>query len=236
MRTRISVGLLVLAGCVTPPPGMKDPKTDQVGLTPFSDPAKPPPTRVSYNPASPEVEFRVMDMKQKLIGDNPQVGLKPFVKTVSSPDPEIFHKGLGYIYITDSLVKKCDSDALLAAVIANELGKMVAEREKCVADQVRSPEPLPPAPLPIGSLGNSRDADPNHFIEMAMYEKAHPRTPAKVAPVNPQAVARMVLEKAGFQRTDLDAALPLLQNAEGNAVLSNQFNGPAKQGDWKPAQ
>lgn len=236
MRKGWRLGILLLAGCVTPPAGMNDKATDQVGLTPFTDPAKPPPTKVNYAPADPAIAFRAMAMTRKLLDDNPQVGLKPLTETISSPDPEIFHKGLSRLYITDSLVNKCDTDALLAAVLASELGKMVADREKAVADQVRSPEPLPPPSLPIGSMGNSRDADPSHFIEMAMYEQRHPKTPPKLPPVNPQMVARRILEKAGFRDTDLDAALPILQGAQDNAVLSNQFNGPAKQGDWKAAQ
>ncbi len=87
--------------------------------------------------------------------------------------------------------------------------------------------------VPIGGGGNSREADPTRYIEMAMFEQQHPKTQHKPSPVNPQLVARSILEKAGFQRTDLDAAMPILDNAQRNSVLSNQFNGPAKQGDWK---
>lgn len=235
MRNRWCLGLVLVAGCVSLPTGQNENATPQVGSTPFAEPARPAPTRTSYTAAAKDVDYRVMQIKDKLIGDNPQLGLKPFTAAISSPDAEIFHKGLRYIYITDTLVKKCDTDALLAAVLANELGRMVAERERNVADQIRAPEPMQPVGLPIGSMGNRGDADPIHNVEMAMYEKQYPKTPRKITPVNPQLVARSVLEKAGYQRTDLDAAMPILENAQRSAVLSNQFNGPAKQGDWKAA-
>jgi hypothetical protein len=233
MRNRCGLVLLLVAGCASMPTTPDENATLQVGSTPFHEPNKPAPTKASYTAAAPDIGFRVVQIKDKLIGDNPQLGLKPFTVAVSSPDAEIFHKGLNYIYITDSLVKKCDNDALLAAVLANEMGKMVAEREKSVADQIRAPEPLPPVRLPIGSLGNARDADPMNYIETARFEQQYPKTQRKPTPVNPQLVARSILEKAGFQRTDLDAAMPFLDNAQRNAVLSNQFNGPAKQSDWK---
>jgi hypothetical protein len=233
MRNRCGLVLLLFAGCLSMPTARDENATLQVGSTPFTEPNKPAPTKTNYTAAAPDVGFRVMQIKDKLIGDNPQLGLKPFTVAVSSPDAEIFHKGLNYIYITDSLVKKCDTDALLAAVLANEMGKMVAEREKSVADQIRAPEPLPPPALPIGGGGNSRDVDPVYAAQMAKFEQQYPRTQRKPTPVNPQLVARSILEKAGFQRTDLDAAMPILDKAQNNSVLSNQFNGPAKQSDWK---
>ncbi len=143
MRNRWCVILLLFAGCFSMPTGRDENATQQVGSTPFTEPNKPAPTKVSYTAAPREISERAVQMLGKLLGDNPQTGLTPFgttfITAISSPDPEIFHKGQNYIYITDTLVKKCDTDALLAAVLANELGKMVAEREKSVADQIRAP-------------------------------------------------------------------------------------------------
>jgi hypothetical protein len=236
MRNRWCLCLILLAGCVSTPTVPDENATSQVGSMPFHEPTKMANFKASYAPAAPDIAFRVTQVKDKLIGDNPQAGLKPFTVAISSPDPEIFHKGLNYIYITDSLVRQCPTDALLAAVLANELGRMVSEREKTVADQIRSPEPLQPIRLPVGSIGNSRDADPSNYVEMAKFEQQYPKTPRKLTPPNPQVVARSILEKAGFQRTDLDAAWPILQNAQRNSVHADQFNGPAKQSEWKAPQ
>jgi hypothetical protein len=224
---------VLLAGCVSNPTLPDENATSQVGLTPFREPGKPANIKASYSPAAPEIGFRVNQVKDKLAGDNLRFGLKPFTVAISSSEPEIFHKGLNYIYITDALVKQCETDAILAAVLANEMGKMISEREKGIADQIRAPEPMLPPSVPIGGLGNSREADPTRYVEMAFFEKEHPKTPARLPPPNPQVVARSILEKAGFQSTDLDAAWPILQNAQRNSVHADQFNGPAKTSDWK---
>ena len=68
---------------------------------------------------------------------------------------------------------------------------------------------------------------------MARFEKQYPRHARKLDRVNPQQVARSILEGAGWQRTELDAAGPILQTAERYRGMENQFKGTIKQGDWK---
>jgi hypothetical protein len=68
------------------------------------------------------------------------------------------------------------------------------------------------------------------------YEKQRPRPQATLPPPNPEYVARNVLEKAGYQRTDLDAVLPALQNAARFKTMENQFKGNPKENQWKPPQ
>jgi hypothetical protein len=231
MRNRWYVCLLLLAGCLPTLP--EDPPTQQVAATPFAEPRQAAPTRVSYAPASQETSFRVVMVKDKLIGENPQVGIKPNVIAIASADPEIFHVGMHHIYITEGLARQCQSEGQLAAILAFELGRMIAEREATVSDEVRQPERQLPIQLPIGSTGNARDRDPTNYIEMAQHEKLYPKHPPKLVRPNPQLIAREVLERAGYQRTDLDAAMPILQNAERFQILENQFKGTTKQGDWK---
>jgi hypothetical protein len=231
MQNRGYVFLLLLAGCLPTLP--EEPATQQVASTPFSPPRGPMPTRVNYAPASQETSFRVVLIKDKLIGDNPQVGIKPNVIAIGSADPEIFHVGMNQIYITEGLVRQCQSEGQLAAILAFELGRMIAEREATVSDEVRQPERQLPIQLPIGSNGDSRDRDPTYYIELARHEKLYPKHPPKLARPNPQLIAREVLDRAGYQRTDLDSATPILQNAERYQILENQFRGTTKQGDWK---
>ncbi|MBI2809077.1 MAG: M48 family metalloprotease [Planctomycetes bacterium] len=236
MQLRSLVGCLVLfalAGC-TPHRLLapERPPTLQVAGS-LTDPGKAPPKSVSYPPASRDVSYRVLLIKDKLIGENPQVGLKPYVNAIGSTDPEVFHIGLNQIFITEGLIKQCQTDGQLAAVIANELGKMVSEREATVPDDIRQPDRLPPVHLPIGGGGNATEADPVHRIEMARYEKQHPKQFAKLPRPNPQTVARSILEKACYQTTDLDAAWPLLQNAQRFSRFENQFKGTTPQGNWK---
>ena len=231
MRNRWSLGLLLLTGCLSTMP--EDPPTEQVPSAPFTELRRPMPTKVNYAPASPETSFRVVMIKDKLLGENPKVGIKPNVAAIGSADPEIFHTGLNQIFITEGLVRQCQSEGQLAAILAYELGRMISEREATVSDEIRQPERQLPIQLPIGSNGNSRDADPTNYIQLAQHEKLYPKHPRKLAPPNPSLIARDVLERAGYQRTDLDAAMPILQNAERFQVLENQFKGTLKQGDWK---
>lgn len=221
--------LLMLAGCL---PTLPDESlTPQVASSPFAPPRLPTPTRVNYAPASQETSLRVLQMKDALVAKSPQLGINPYAIAIASADPEVFHVGTTHIYITEGLVRQCQTDGLLAAVLANELGKMISAREAAVSDQVRQPDRL--LPIQFNTSGSGRDRDPIGPIELAFHEKRYPKQHVKLARPNPQLIARDVLERAGYARTDLDAATPILQNAERFQVLQNQFKGAVKQSDWK---
>ena len=225
MRKHWSVGLLLFAGCFPGQMVSEEPPTRQVASAPFPESRGVMPTKVNYAPASAETSFRVVMIKDKLIGENPQLALKPSVTAVGSAEPEIFHLGLNQIFITEGLVRQCQTEGQLAAVLAYELGRMVSEREANVSDEIRQPERPLPIALRIGSNGNARDADPLNHIELAQYEKLYPKNQRKLTPPNPLLIARGVLDRAGYQRTDLNAAMPALENAERFHVLENQFKG-----------
>ena len=69
-----------------------------------------------------------------------------------------------------------------------------------------------------------------------MHEKCYPKQAHKLDRPNPQLVAREILECAGFARTELDAVLPTLENAERNQILGNQLKPAVKQNEWKTPQ
>ena len=250
MRNRWMLGLFLTAGCTVPPAQQA---TQQVPAAPFTDPRGPiVQTKVTYTAATQDTSYRVELVRAKLVGENtpagvpyvveliwgkpnganPQAGLKPIVTAIGSPDPEVFHTSANQIYITEGLVRQCQTDGQLAAVLANELGRIVSEREASVGDQARNPPPPLPIYVPIGG-GSARDADPTAYVQLAQYDKAHPKQLKPLLPPNPQQVARSILERAGFERTELDAVQPILQNAERYRNLENQFKGTPKQGDWK---
>jgi predicted Zn-dependent protease len=235
MRPRwwIGLALIPLAGCVESFVMPREPATQQVAASPFHEPARRLPPRVNVPPASQEAAFRVELLRGKLIGENPQSGLRPVVTTLGVADTEIFHVGLNNVYITEGLVRQCATDGQLAGVLAHEFGRMVAEREATVSDEVRQPERLLPIQVPVGGASNVRGSDPISQVELARFEQQHPKHAKKLPRPDPQQVARTILEKAGFQRTDLDAALPILQAAERFSVHENQFKGIGKQSDWK---
>lgn len=228
----VAGSLLLLAGCVTIPGLYEEPRTAQVAGYPFEAGVRAPQTKVSFRPGSTESAWRVDEVGRKLIGANPQAGLRPAFAVIGVSPPEIFHTGTHAVYITEGLVSQCRDDVMLSAVLANELGRMISEREAKVAAEVRRPHQLPPVQLPIGSNGYSPAADPTHLIEMAKYEKAYPKTPRPLTPPDPGKIARTLLERAGYKAADLDAAAPLLKAAQRNCALENQITG--KQGDWRP--
>jgi len=242
--TILSLSLILLTGCTAafpwdpekggtaPDHPVVDNRTRQVPVSPFAEPKKPAPARVSYPPATQETSYRVLLIKDRLLEKNQQLGLKPYAVAIGSPDPEIFHVG-NTIHVTEGLVRQCGTDQALAAVLSFELGRMVAARESSIADEIRQPERPLPIHLPIGGNSYGREADPLNHIELAQYEKQNPRKERKLARPDPQHVARTILENAGYQRTELDAVLPLLANAERNSILENQFKGTGKQSDWK---
>lgn len=224
---------LVLAGCSSLP-FPKDEPTEQVASHPFSNEQPPQRTKVNYAPAAQEVAFRVDRVGQELIAANPQVGLRPLFGTIGSQTPEIFHVGTGALYVTEGLVKQCATDRELGAVLASELGKMVADREAGVSRKLRDPEVLAPAPLPIGGHGYEGDADPSRVFEMSKFESQHPRHPRPLARPDPAVVARALLQKAGRLPTDLDAVQSILQAAERNVALEQQFKGTCTGSAWTP--
>ncbi len=224
------LALLALAGCIP----LEQFRTESTDLA--SVPTSPfPPSvtqnvkraKLNYTPAEQDLCWRVDAVGRKLVASNPLCVVKPaFFSTIGAPDPEIFHPDFTIIYITAGLVQKCTTEAELAAVLASELGKMVSEREAAISREARVADPPLPIALPISGQGNPLAADPTHYIEMAKYEKEHPRSHKKIVPPpDPHLVAQSLLENAGFQKSDLDAVAPLLRTAEQNYTLERQYKG-----------
>ena len=59
--------------------------------------------------------------------------LRPHLTALTSADPEIFHTDLNHVYITDALVRQCQTEGQLAAVIAKHHD--LAIRCACLAHQ-----------------------------------------------------------------------------------------------------
>jgi len=218
----------MIAGCISH-------GTETVPSSPFgnSAPASAPPRNVNYAPAAPEVSMRVDSLGRKILAANPQIGMKPLFGTIGDPKPEIFHKDATVVYITAGLVGMCKTEGQLAAVLSQELGKMVSEREARTSATTREGPGLPPAECIVGQGGGYGGApDMTHQAEMARYEKKYPRRP--LPPPDPRFLAQNYLEKAGYPRNELDGVIPLLDAAEKNYVLEPQLTGVSKQRSWTP--
>jgi len=225
---------VAFAGCL-PMQLFEEPKTATVSSNPFGLQAESRSAKIAYQPADEAMATRVDGIARKLLADNPQVGLRStlFATIGNAPQPEIFHTGPHMVYVTDGLVRRCSNDAELAAALALELGKIVSEREAGASPDMRSPDRLPPMAVPVGSTGQFNNPDLVHEFELAKFEKERPRIRRPLPRPDPQQLARGYLEKAGYQPSDLDTALPLLRAAQNNITLERQFKGITA-GGWTP--
>jgi hypothetical protein len=223
LRRCLPLGVVFLTaalGCVAEDPNFLVP-VNPFGNGPGPQAAAPSPSAV---PPSAESATRVALVGQKILAANPQMGLRPVFRTIGAPTEEVFHRGTADVTITEGLVKKCATEAQLAAVLGQELGKMAAERG--MSGGVFHPTERDPAmQMPIGGegLGSRGPADQTYLAELAPYDRERRRLAA--SPPDPQAIARSMLIKAGYTAADLDAAKPLLAAAAENNTLEKQMNG-----------
>jgi hypothetical protein len=225
---------LAANGCAT-----EQAKTPLVPSNPFGSAPPPQATGSASVPASIQAAARADSVGRRLIAANPQLGLpqqlgtQPLVRTIGAPQPEIFHRGTTEIDITEGLVNQCSTDGQLAAVLAVELGKMIAEREALAGRHTRAPEHEPPMEVRVGSDngGLFGPADQLHQAELAKYDQERRQRAAQAdTPLDPQVLARGYLTKAGYPAADLDAAAPMLRAAADNCTFAKQIlNSPQPQ-------
>ncbi len=216
---------LTSLGCLT-----QMPETALVPANPFGHtPPSPSITTRSLAQASLEVAARVDTVGRAILQANQQLGIKPLFRTIGSSEPEIFHQGTSEIDITEGLAKQCANDGQLAAVLCQELGKMVSEREALAGPQVRLPERPAPMDVRIGNdnAGAFGPADQVRRAELAKYENERKEKAASLAPPDPLALARAYLTKAGYPATELDTVAPILRTASENHAFAKQLIAPA---------
>jgi hypothetical protein len=180
-------------------------------------------------PASTESAARVDQLGRNILAANPQIGMKPQFMVIGSPKPEVFHKQSEALYVTDGLVKQCKTNGELAAVLCHELAKMVSDREVQMGPQVWNPRQQPPPEVCIGTEGpgGSISADRTRLAELATFEQERRQESGPPArPLDPNFLARMYLQKAGFTEADMKAAEPHLQAAAANLNFEKQMVKP----------
>jgi hypothetical protein len=212
------------------------PSAALVPTSPFGTPAPVASTALSNRPPaqSAEVAVKVDELGNKLVAANPSLGMKPIFSTVGSPQAEIFHRDTVGVFITESLVRQCKTEGQLAAVLSIELGRMVAEREALVSPQTRNPEKGPPMLLTMGNAGQFSGLEQIQQAQIAKFDGDRRRPSKKFVPPDPQVLAGGYLEAAGFDKKELDAVAPLLQEAEKNFIVEKQFKGGSAAPTWEP--
>lgn len=214
----------LVAGCSSTGPNAT------VAANPFETrPAASPIRQASFNPASIQAAARVDLLGRKLVDANPQAGVRPLFRTIGAPQPEIFHHGTAEVDITEGLVRLCQTDGQLAAVLCQELGKMVSEREALAGPHLRQPQRQPPMDLRIGNdAGGSGPPDQTNLAELAKFERGRPPSGQGPTPPTPDpaALARSYLKRAQFAESELDAVSPILAAAAANCTFEKQFTAP----------
>ena len=232
---RWSAGLLALtmfgvAGCLSPEAPLTGVPSSVFGFAPTAAPV----TKVSFAPASLDISARVDKLGRKIIDANPQLAVFsskysiPLFVCIGSPTPEIFHRGATELLITEGLVKQCQTEGQLAAVLSLELGKMVAEK---MGEMPSTPvRESPPPELRVGnSVSSFGDADELRRAELLKFQKQERQRMRDAASVaDPRALASVILTKAGYAPAELDNAAPMLAQAADNRDLARQLlNAPA---------
>lgn len=212
---------LAAAGCFS----FDEPRTDDFFIRAQSPKAPP-----NLSPGSTEAAARVDTIGRGILAANPNIGAKPLFRTIGAPRPEIFHRGTEDVYVTEGLVRLCETDGQLAAVLCAELAKVVAEREAAAPASVRRPERLPPMDVPVAADGFAGAPDHTRLRELADYEKQKRQQARqeKLPPPDPQTLCkdylRTYLLRAGYSPQDIDRAAPVLHAAAANYVFEQQIN------------
>jgi Peptidase family M48 len=151
---------------------------------------------------------------------------KPVFLTIGLKEPMAFHQGSGEVVVSEGLVDRCPTDAELAAVLCNELGKLAAKKGPKAAP--RPERDLPPAvPVSADVVGASHSADMTRAAEEALADRRGPRTgrgPRDQRP-DPKALAQNFYVKAGHTADDFGRMEALLREAEDNAEKREIMRG-----------
>lgn len=202
--------------------------TALVQADPFDGPRASPLVQTAYTHLATENASRVSAIGAKLIAANPQLGIRPTFVTVGWSQPSVTHKETSHIVISEGLVKQCQSDGQLAAVLAMEIGKIITEREAGRNPLQADAQRPVPYELRVGTDSDNGFTGANLIrqAELARYEKQ--RLAEASTRSNPEVVARNVLTKAGYPLTDLDSVL-LLQNSAQKPGSTQPLAAPSWQ-------
>ncbi len=232
MTTRMALWTFVLglaaAGCLS-----DDKRLTTVSFDPFGK--TKPMQSASFKqapPATREAALRVDGVGQKLVKANPRLNQKVVFMTLGVPHEEIFHqsqKDSSVIYVSEGLVRQCKTDGELAALLSQELGKMVSEQTALIRSP-RSRLSAPPIMNPrVGNdIGDALGgADRVDEMIAARYEnewrQSHKEIPDTPPP--PESLARVYLQNAGFDAKALETVAPLLRKAEKQSSVEQSMSG-----------
>jgi hypothetical protein len=179
---------------------------------------------VSLSPGDEALNKHVNEIGQRILQANKLVGVVPNFVTIGANQVEVFHQGLAgrqgdrlkgsTIFLTDGLVHRCKGDGQVAAVVCYEMARMVAERESLLSPSAHAVRE--PIDAPVGH----DNSDNTRMMELARIDHLKPH-PGEMPPSPPDPIllARRYLRNAGFESTELDDVMPLIEEAGKNINL-----------------
>jgi hypothetical protein len=178
---------------------------------------------------------RVDEVGRKILAANLFSGLDLSYQTIGNDQPILFHRGQQGVFISDSLVNRCQNEEELAAVLCSELGKIVAEQRNATRMGYRDP-------MSNLNFSNSGEAggitgDQFRLAELAEIEK---RTPKKVVDrilaetTDPRRIAIDMMKTVGYRDDAYAKAEPLLRGVNKNREIMHQLQGSPVSGKWEP--
>jgi hypothetical protein len=232
-RLWLGITLILFAGC-----WLEESTTPLVPDNPFGSPqVLTTKETASFGPAAPtETAATVGVVGQKILNANPQLGIQPVFRTIGTPQAEVFHRGVAEVDVTEGLAKQCKTEGQLAAVLCVELGKMISEKQSMPVPRDPRQEREPPSDIRIGNdySGAFGAPDQTHLYELAKFDKERKRSARPPGPpADPQVLARVYLQQAGYAPADLDAITPVLRDAAKSISLEKQMStAPSLERPW----
>ncbi|MHB1423403.1 MAG: M48 family metalloprotease [Gemmataceae bacterium] len=236
MRKRSKVLFVLLSsafciphcGCLS-----DDKKLTTVSANPFRNASRTQTASFKQAPqATQEIALRVDRVGKSLVNANPRINQKVAFLTLGINHEEIFHqtqKDVSTVYVTEELAKQCKTDGELAAVLSEELGKLVTEQ---MVQTRPSRGPIPAVLLTNPRIGNDVNGtfgspDGTDQLINAHLEKdwQRGRQTLPLPPPPPETLARIYLKSAGFDPKDLDKVAPLLRKAEKQSGVEQSMTG-----------
>jgi predicted Zn-dependent protease len=167
---------------------------------------------------------RLANVGQTLLTASPFAAVTPNFFVMSSPEMAVAHPDAFGVFVSEGMMAKCPTDDDLAAVVALELGAMIAEK--------RNLERLGLAdPAAAFIAGDDPTASPIQDARAKVVSTVAARK-SKAPPVSAEQIAKDLLIAAGYSEESLVRMAPLVLAARDKIDPSRTVGGPAAEPKW----
>jgi hypothetical protein len=174
--------------------------------------------------ATVQMAARLSNVGQTLLTASPFAGVTPNFYVMSTAEPAVSHPDVFGVFVSEGMMAKCPSDDDLAAVVALELGAMIAERRNL--DRLGLADPAA-----AFIAGDDTTASPIQDPAAKVISTAPARKEAG-PPATGEEVAKDLLTAAGYSEAALVRMGPLVAAARDKIDPSRTIGGPAAEPKW----